>query len=268
MLCRCSFAPKPRHKLSAQPRSFTGPPCPQFQPVTTLVLAHCLERSSLCSSRCMLHFLLLPLLLSACYERPGSLARASHALCVSKRIIIARAITFHVPSFWAAVWLYLPVPATRRPRTLLPRVKASIRDHICCFASRLLCFHQHHRRSKPDNECATTCESPAAPPVIAPQCPESTSTSVTTTLDPTVRTNPFLQSLPGKRAFPHHVVCLVHGHSFITDPLRCPACVCRLCVTANELLAVTQIPQVDTRLQQNSFSKSFDTNTLHERDSF
>ena len=27
-----------------------------------------------------------------------------------------------------------------------------------------------------------------APPVIAPQCPESTSTSVTTTLDPTVRT--------------------------------------------------------------------------------
>jgi hypothetical protein len=133
----------------------------------------------------MLHFLLLPLLLSAWYERPGSPARASHALCVSKRIIIARAITFHVPSFWAAVWLYLPVPATRRPRTLLPRVQSSIRDHVCCFASRLLCkpgepelytrpslphnnaplplelrlcFHQHHRRSKPDIECATTCE--------------------------------------------------------------------------------------------------------------
>ena len=107
--------------------------------MTTLVLAHCLERSSLCSSRCMLHFLLLPLLLSACYERPGSPARASHALCVSKRIIIARAITFHVPSFWAAVGLYLPVPATRRPRTLLPRVQSSIRDHICCVAIRSLC---------------------------------------------------------------------------------------------------------------------------------
>ena len=85
------------HKLSDQPHSFTGPPCgpcPQFEPVTTLVLAHCLERSSLSfwSWRYMLHFLLLPLLLSAWYERPGSPARASHALCVSEHTNIARAI--------------------------------------------------------------------------------------------------------------------------------------------------------------------------------
>ena len=118
------------------------------------------------------------------------------------------------PAPGQAVWLYLPVPATRRPRTLLPRVQSSIRDYICCFAIRSLCkagepelcarpsllhknaslplelrlcFHQHHRRSKPDIECATTCESPAAP-AIAPQCPESISSSVTTTLDPTART--------------------------------------------------------------------------------
>ena len=43
------------------------------------------------------------------------------------------------PASGQAVGLYLPVPATRRPRTLLPRVQSSIRDHICCFASRLLC---------------------------------------------------------------------------------------------------------------------------------
>ena len=70
------------HKLTAQPRSFTGPPCPQFQPVTTLVLAHCLERSSLCSSRCMLHFLLLPLPLSACYAPGVTRARIACLVCL------------------------------------------------------------------------------------------------------------------------------------------------------------------------------------------
>jgi hypothetical protein len=198
----------------------------------------------------MLHFLLLPLLLSACYERPGSLARASHALCVSKRIIIARAITFHVPSFWAAVWLYLPVPATRRPRTLLPRVQSSIRDHICCFASRLLCFHQHHRRSKPDIECATTCESPAAPPVIAPQCPESTSTSVTTTLDPTVRTNS-ISAITTVQVSISPSCCVSRARSLIHHrPLALP----RMCLpTVRHSERAAGGYAVDARLQQNCF---------------
>jgi len=228
----------------------------------------------------MLHFLLLPLLLSAWYERPGSPARASHALCVSKRIIIARAITFHVPSFWAAVWLYLPVPATRRPRTLLPRVQSSIRDHICCFASRLLCKPgEPELYTRPSLPCFTkmplchwSSDSAStnitdvqsqilnAPPLVKvlqllskllnvpnphrlQSLPHST--------QPSAALIPFLQSLPCKRAFPLHIVCLVHGHSFITDPLRCPACVCRLCVIANELLAGGYA--VTSRLQQNSF---------------
>ena len=110
----------------------------------------------------------------------------------------------------------MPVPATRRPRTLLPRVQSCIRDHICCFASRLLCEPgEPELYTRPSLPCFTKMplchwssdsastnitdvqsqilnapplvKSPAAP-VIAPQCPESASTSVTTTLDPTVRT--------------------------------------------------------------------------------
>jgi hypothetical protein len=138
----------------------------------------------------------LPLLLSAWYERPGSHPRAHRMPCASPSAPLLHVPSFHVPSFWAGCWvgLCLPVPATRRPRTLQPRVQSSICDHISCFASRSLCkagepelytrpsllhknaslplglrlcFQQHHRRSTPDIECATTCESPAAP-VIAP----------------------------------------------------------------------------------------------------
>ena len=216
----------------------------------------------------MLHFLLLPLLLSAWYECPGSPARESHALCVSKRIrIIARAITFHVPSFWAAVWLYLPVPATRRPRTLLPRLQSSIRDHICCFASRLLCkpgepelytrpsllhknsflllelrlcFHQHHRRSKPDIECATTCESPAAPAM----------TSVTTTLDPTVRINSVSASTTMQASISPSY-CVSRARSLINHrPLALPSmCLPTLCHSERAAGGYA----VDARLLQNSF---------------
>ena len=112
--------------------------------------------------------------------------------------------------------MYVPEPATRLLLTLLPRVQSSIRDHICCPASRSLytrplkfllfyyssltprlhenasmprypriCFHQYHRRSTTDFECATT------------SCSSSHSRSsmsrfqivLTTTLYPTARSN-------------------------------------------------------------------------------
>ena len=90
----------------------------------------------------------------------------------------------------------------------------------------------HLRRSKPDIECATTCESPAAP-VIAPQCPESTSTSVTTTLDPTVRTNS-VSAITTLQASISPSDCVSRGRSLIHHrPLALP----RMCLRqANELL--------------------------------
>ena len=39
LLSRCAFSPKPRPR-AAQSSSFTGPPCPQLGPATTLVVAH------------------------------------------------------------------------------------------------------------------------------------------------------------------------------------------------------------------------------------
>ena len=148
----------------------------------------------------------------------------------------------------------MPEPATRLLRTLAPEVSFVLlsdssltpRLHENASMQRYprICFHQYHRRSTTDFECATT------------SCSSSHSRYsmyrfhivLTTTLDPTTHSNSVhaITTLQASIS-PSDCVCLVDGHSFITDPLRCLAC---LCGTANELLGGYTGA---VNLQQNSF---------------
>ena len=115
---------------------------------------------------------------------------------------------------------------------------------------------QHHRRSKPDNECATTCESPAAPPVLAPQCPESTSTSVTTTLDPTARTYS-VSAITTLQASISPSDCVSRGRSLIHHrPLALPPHVC-----ASQRTSCWRLHQWLPACSRTA-SESLDTNTV------
>ena len=80
------------------------------------------------------------------------------------------------------------------------------------------CFHKHHRRSKPDFECATTSVCPAAH-LIAPQYPKSTLSCLSHSTQ-----HFYIHSISAITTLQMRISPSVsrESHSFITDPVRCP----------------------------------------------